>query len=53
MHLVNDWVNKVAVGSGHRDVPKCTGEGVASCDPLVGLAGQKWVISHYFSNFSV
>ena len=44
MHPVNTYVNKVVVGSGCRDVPKYVGEGVASCDPLASLAGQKQVI---------
>ena len=40
MPLVNTYVNKAFVGSGHGDAPKYAGEGVVSCDPLVSLAGK-------------
>ena len=33
------WVNKVVVGSGHRDVPKYAGEGVASRSTPSNLGG--------------
>ena len=29
MLIVDFWVNKAVVGSGHRDTPKYVGEGVA------------------------
>ena len=31
------YINKAVVGSGHRDVPKYVGEGVASCGPPSNL----------------
>ena len=37
--FVNFQINKAVVGSGHRDVPKYVGEGVAACSPWSKLAG--------------
>ena len=37
--LGNFQINKAVVGSGHGDVPKYVGDGVASCDPWVESGG--------------
>ena len=43
----------ITEGEGHGDVPKYVEKGVALCDLLVSLAGQKWIILHHLSSFLV
>ena len=47
------WVNKAVVGSGHRDVPKYTGEGVASHGTPGALGGPYHVNYINYSHMGV
>ena len=46
-------INKVFVGSGHRDVPKYVGEGVASHGPPGNLGGPGPRFAAVFRQFHV
>ena len=47
------WVNKVVVGSGHRDVPKNAGEGVALHSTPTTLGGPYHINYINYSHFGV
>ena len=51
--LYKMWVNKAVVGSSHGDVPKYTGEGVASCATPGALGGPYCINYINYGHFGV